>query len=89
MIMFKQYLLPPIVVVLGVSIAAVIIATGPKLEPQPPVSNAPVVRITRAEHEAIQLTTITHGTVLPRTESELIPEVAGRVISISPSMVSG
>ncbi|SVD26122.1 uncharacterized protein METZ01_LOCUS378976, partial [marine metagenome] len=33
-------MLPPIVVVLGVGIAAAIIATGPKLEPQPPVSKA-------------------------------------------------
>ena len=56
--MFKQYLLPPIVVVLGVGIAAAIILTGPKLEPQAPVSNAPIVRITRAEHETVQLTTI-------------------------------
>ena len=89
MIVFKQYLLPPIVVILGVGIAAAIILTGPKLEPQPPVSNAPIVRIARAEYETVQLTTITHGTVLPRTESELIPEVAGRVIGISPALVSG
>ncbi|MBT3624799.1 MAG: efflux RND transporter periplasmic adaptor subunit [Gammaproteobacteria bacterium] len=35
------------------------------------------------------MSSVTHGSVLPRTESELIPEVSGRVVDISPVMVSG
>lgn len=87
--MIKKYVLPVVVVFFGFGLAAAIIATGPKIEPQPPAPNAPMVRVAPAEHETVQLTTVTHGTVLPRTESELIPEVSGRVIGISPTMVSG
>lgn len=87
--MFKQVVLPIIVIIAGFGLAAGIIATGPRLEPQPPAANAPLVRTWQAVEQRVQLSSITHGTVLPRTESELIPEVSGRVIGISPAMVSG
>ena len=87
--MIKRFLAPVIVLVVGVGLAALIISSGPKLEPQAPPSSAPLVRIWKAASESVQLTSITHGTVLPRTESDLIPEVSGRIISISKSMVSG
>ncbi|HCC43010.1 MAG TPA: hypothetical protein DEQ32_01350 [Gammaproteobacteria bacterium] len=87
--MIKQYLLSLAVIIVGVGIAGLIIATGPKLDPQPPTPNAPMVRAATAVQETVQLSAITHGTVLPRTESELVPEVSGRVITISPNMVSG
>lgn len=89
MTMFKRYLMPIFVMLAGVGIAAAIIATGPKIEPQPPAPDAPMVKVASASFETIQLTTITHGTVLPRTESDLVPEVSGRVIGISSAMVSG
>lgn len=85
----KRVLLPIAIAIGGIALAAAIIATGPTLEPKPAPSNAPLVRIWEASAETIQLTTVTHGTVLPRTESELIPEVSGRVTSISSAMVSG
>lgn len=87
--MLKQFLLPIIVVIAGFGLAAGIIATGPKLAPQPPASTAPLVRTWEAAAQTVQLTSITHGTVLPRTESDLIPEVSGRVINVSSSLVSG
>ena len=87
--MIKQYLLSLAVVIVGVGIAGLIIATGPKLDPQASAPNAPMVRAATAVQETVQLSSITHGTVLPRTESELVPEVSGRVIAISPNMVSG
>ena len=79
--MFKRYLMPIFVMLAGVGIAAAIIATGPKIEPQPPAPDAPMVKVASASFETIQLTTITHGTVLPRTESDLVPEVSGRAVS--------
>ena len=87
--MIKQYLFPLAIVIGGFALAGLIVATGPTLEQQPPPSNAPLVRTWQASPQRVQLMSITHGTVMPRTESELIPEVSGRVISISPAMVSG
>jgi multidrug efflux system membrane fusion protein len=85
----KKFLLPFSIVVGGFGLAAVIIATGPELEHVPPPSNAPLIRVWEAHPQTVQMSSITHGSVLPRTESDLIPEVSGRVVSMSPSLVSG
>lgn len=87
--MIKQALLPAGIIIGGFGLAAVIIATGPELKQLPPPSNAPLVRTWQAQPQAVQLSSFTHGEVAPRTESELVPEVSGRVIEISNSLVSG
>ena len=87
--MIKRFIVPIVILVAGIGLAGVIISTGPKLEPKPPHSNAPLVRTWEASPQTVRMTSITHGTVLPRTESDLVPEVSGRVVSISPAMVSG
>lgn len=87
--MAKRFLFPIVILIAGVGLAAIIIATGPTLDQLPPPDNAPIVRTWRADAQTVQLTSMTHGTVLPRTESELIPEVSGRVTGISEAMVSG
>jgi len=87
--MIKKILLPFVIVVGGIGLAALIIATGPKLEHVAPPSNAPLVRTWAAHPQTVEMSSITHGSVLPRTESDLIPEVSGRVVSMSPSLVSG
>ena len=88
-LMIKKILLPFVIVVAGFGLAALIIATGPELEQVPPPSNAPLVRTWKAHPQTVAMSSITHGSVLPRTESDLIPEVSGRVVSMSPSLVSG
>ncbi len=85
----KRFLLPLLIIIGGFGLAALLIATGPKLESRPPVINAPLVRVLSVDPQRIQLTTSTHGTVAPRTQSQLVAEVSGRIITMSPSMVSG
>ncbi len=87
--MIKRLRLPIGILCAGFIIMGIIIKTGPTLDQKPPVSKAPLVRTWLATSETVQLSVLTYGSVLPRTESELIPEVSGRVIKISPSMVSG
>jgi RND family efflux transporter MFP subunit len=82
-------LAPVLVLVGGIAVAAILIATGPTVEPRPPIVEAPRVRVITVAPKTIRLTVTTHGTVAPRTESELVPEVSGRVTWISPSLVSG
>ncbi len=55
----------------------------------PPVVEVPFVRVIEAESQRINLVVNTEGTVTPRTESTLVPEVSGRVIEISPSLAAG
>jgi RND family efflux transporter MFP subunit len=55
----------------------------------PPNVEAPLVRTVRVEPQPVQFTVRAHGTVVPRTESELVPQVSGEVVWVSPALVSG
>ena len=73
----------------GVAVFALLVATRPVIETKPPTALAPLVRVVPVEVQDVQLSVRTHGTVTPRTESELIPEVSGPVVWLSPALVSG
>lgn len=85
----KNVFVPLIILATGFGVAALLLVTGPSVEPRSPEVLPPLVRTLSVSPDSIQLTVTTHGTVEPRTESDLIPEVSGRVIEISPSLVSG
>lgn len=85
----SKFLKPLAILFGGFSLAGLLLATGPKVEPRSPVIVAPLVRVVEALPTTIQLTVRAHGTVVPRTESELVPEASGRVLEVSPSLVSG
>jgi len=82
-------LLPFVIIAVGFGLAALLIKTGPQVESKPVNFLPPLVRTVDVKPMSIQLSTNTHGTVVPRTESELTPEVSGRVLAVSDSMVSG
>ncbi|MEZ5557826.1 MAG: efflux RND transporter periplasmic adaptor subunit [Pseudomonadales bacterium] len=69
--------------------AVTLLATSPKLTPSVPEPVATTVRVIDVAPRSVQLTVRSQGTVSPNTESELIPEVSGRVRWISPSLVNG
>ena len=48
-----------------------------------------LVRVITVEPETLSLKVRAEGTVAPRTESQLVPEVAGRVVEVSPSLAAG
>lgn len=85
----KRLVLPLVIVLAGMGLAAVLLRTGPTLTPKPTESLTPVVRVLTVTLEDVALSSLAHGTVAPRTESELVAEVAGRVISVNPNLVSG
>ena len=85
----KRLILPSVIILAGFGLAAVLLVTGPTLTSKPLESLAPLVRIQTVTLQDVALSSLTHGTVAPRTESELVAEVAGRVISVNSSLVSG
>ena len=87
--MKRVLILPALVVLLAIFGAVGLLATAPELEPEAPEPIAPAVRVMTVQPAPAQLLVHSQGTVEPRTESALIPEVAGRVEWISPAMVSG
>lgn len=77
------------IIIFAVAIAYVLNATAPKPEQMEPVEVATTIRVLRARRETIQLEVLSQGSVLPRTQSELIPEVSGRVKWKSANLVPG
>lgn len=75
--------------VVGVVGAAALVATGPEVESRSPEPLVPLVRVVAAEVGSYRHVVVTHGTVEPRTESQLVPEVSGRVEWVMPTFASG
>jgi len=78
-------------VILGVGVlgGVILVATRPTVAPAPAEAPAPLVRALRVEPEAHRYAVRANGTVVPRTQSELVPQVSGEVVWVSPSLASG
>jgi RND family efflux transporter MFP subunit len=79
------------IAVLGVAAAgaAILVATSSPVSGRPSEQTLRAVRVVAANPRTVELQVRSQGTVAPRTESELIPEVSGRVVWTSPTLVSG
>ena len=87
--MMRKLIIPALVIIASILGAVTLMATSPQLEPNVPAPVPPTVRVVDIEPKSIQMTVQSQGTVAPNTESELIPEVSGRVIWMSKSLVNG
>ncbi len=84
-----RVLLPLAVVAVAIVLAAVLIASRPQIETRAPESVAPLVRYATAEPTQLQSMVRSQGTVTPRTQTVLFPEITGRVVEVSSSLVAG
>jgi len=85
----KKYFLPGIILLIAILGAVTLTATAPTLEPS---SSQPVPKSVRAivvQPQPITLTVNSQGTVIPAIQSDLVPEVSGRVVHMSPAMIAG
>ncbi|MCP4465892.1 MAG: efflux RND transporter periplasmic adaptor subunit [Halieaceae bacterium] len=90
MIVMHRKLLYPFLLLLSGFLAAYLISISkPEVVPQPYEPIVPTVRVVPAKESSEYLGINSQGTVQPRSQSELIPEVSGRVTWISPSLVNG
>ena len=86
---FLQVAAPLLVLVLAYVIADFIVSNKELPEAKPRIESAPVVEVTSAERKSIRLNVTAQGTVSPRTATQLMSEVSGRVKSLSPGLASG
>ena len=89
MITIKRLIVPGLVVIGSIFGAVTLMATAPKLEPTAVEPIPTTVRVVTVDPQPIRLRVHSQGTVSPNTESALIPEVSGRVVWMSPSLVNG
>ncbi len=77
------------VVAVSVAITAILLATSRQLVPSEPEAAAPTVRVVEVAPSSVRMIVHAQGTVAPRTEVDLVPEVSGNVVWIAPNLVPG
>ncbi len=87
--MIRKFIIPGAVVLISVLGAVTLLATSPELMPSSAQPIPTTVRTLEVAPAPMQLTVHSQGTAEPSTESDLIPEVSGRVVRMSPSLVAG
>jgi RND family efflux transporter MFP subunit len=85
----KKAIVPLAILAAGAIAVGIVVATEPSVEAGPARVNAPLVSVIEVQPRELQFSVHTQGTVVPRTESDLIPQVSGEVIWVSPRLVSG
>ena len=87
--MIRKFVIPGAVVLVSILGAVTLLATSPELVPAAAQPVPTAVRALEVAPAPIQLTVHSQGTVVPNIESDLIPEVSGRVVKMSPNLVAG
>lgn len=81
--------LPIIIIVLAIFISKQIIKSKPDIKLRKPPKSVLTVEVMRVERRNFQVWLRSSGTVRPRTQSTLIPEVSGRIIRVSSKFREG
>ena len=84
-----RILLPGLVLLGGIAIAASLMSTGPKTERKRPKAATPTVEILSLQPQDYQVLVSSRGTLTPRSSSTLVPEVSGRVIQVADNFRTG
>jgi RND family efflux transporter MFP subunit len=88
---FFKFMLPVILIVTSIVIVIAMVAYKNTQEPErkPDISQAVLVETIIAEVTSLNLTVSSQGTVRPRTETALVAEVSGKIVSVSDDFVAG
>ena len=84
-----QFLLSLAVLGVATLAAVIMIRSRPEVATQVPEVAPPGVRAHLVEVDTVQVPVRSQGTVRPRTETQLVPQVAGRVTWVAPSFAAG
>ena len=84
-----KFLLPLAVIGVATLVAVIVVQNRPEVATQVPEFAPPGVRAYLVEVDTVQVPVMSQGTVRPRTETQLVPEVAGRVTWVAPSFAAG
>jgi RND family efflux transporter MFP subunit len=83
----KRY--PIVALTVAIVIAMLLLSFRPQLEPKGVERSLIAVRTLTVMPQAEVLTVRSQGTVKPRVEGQLTPEVSGRVVWLAPALVTG
>ena len=86
---FFRLVLPVFVLAVCLAAGVTLIRTAPKAERRQPAPVIPTVEVITVKQSAYPVIINSQGTVVPRTESTLIPEVSGQIVSASTNFRNG
>jgi RND family efflux transporter MFP subunit len=88
---FFKYILPLALIALSVVVvvAMVIIAQGKRPPRKDTAGQALVVDVIPARVESLNFSVVSQGPVAPRTETTLVAEVSGQIVSVSSNFIAG
>ena len=84
-----KILIPLIILIIGCYGAWEMIESRSMVETQIPEKVVPTVRVMKVNPESIRLSIYSQGTVTARTVTDLIPEISGKVLYVSPGLAAG
>jgi RND family efflux transporter MFP subunit len=83
------FVFPILILAAGLIAAMAIIKAKPEPERQVAEAPDPVVRVVETRTGTVIMTVESQGTVSPRTESQLVAQVAGEIVEVGPSFAEG
>ncbi len=87
--MNPKILAPFIIIAIAIAGAFILVGTAPSVERVENDRAIPTVRVIDASAQTIRHTVRSQGTVIPRTQADLVAEIAGRVVWVSPALAPG
>jgi len=88
---FIKFMLPLILIATSILVVIGLVAyqESQNAERKPETEKAVLVDIIEAEVTSLNFTVNSQGTVRPRTETTLVSEVSGKIVSVAPEFVAG
>jgi RND family efflux transporter MFP subunit len=88
---FLKYILPVGLIVLSIVVVVVMVGIAQGKRPDRKDSGPPAMLVDTitAEVESLYFTVASQGTVQPRTQTTMVAEVAGKIVSVSPNFMAG
>ena len=87
--MNTKVIAPFLVIAVALIVAAAIVTTPARLQPFQVERVSQTVRVLEADPKSVRMVVHSQGTVAPRTETALVPEVSGNIVWISPNLIAG
>lgn len=85
----KKAIIPIVIIFLSALATGALVRSRPEVETQDVEPLAPLVRVTEVVRQDLAHEVRAQGTVLPRTETTLIAQVAGEVVKVSSNFETG
>jgi RND family efflux transporter MFP subunit len=88
---FFKFMLPLILIIVSILVVASLVTykKSQRAERKPETTQAILVETVEAEVVSLNLIVNSQGTLKPRTETTVVAEVSGKIVSVSPDFVAG